>query len=251
VTAAALALAAALVTTGVGVDEHVGARVPLELGFRDSRGAAVHLGDELGGDRPALLVLAYARCTLLCSVVLRGVAEAVRAADLEVGRDYHLVLVSLDPRETVDEGARKQAALLDQIGRPGERWRWPYLTGDPASVARLAGALGFRYAWDARTEQYAHPAVVFILTPDGRIARYLYGVRFAPAELAASLRLAATGALVPAPANDVLRYFRFDPAARRWSKAVQLYFQIGASAIFALLSTGVIGLLVWERRRRP
>jgi protein SCO1/2 len=169
----ALVVAAAIAASPeLGIDEHVGAQVPLASRFTDTTGADVTLRDVLtpGDGKPTLLVMAYARCKMLCSVVLRGVADGVKAGRLAPGRDFHLVVVSLDPRETPDEAARVQAALLERLGRTSDRRAWPYLVGAPEAVGALARSLGFRYAWDPRTEQYAHPAVVFVLTPDARIA---------------------------------------------------------------------------------
>ena len=246
----ALVVAAAL-ATDVGIDEHVGARVPLALDFTDSAGARVALGDVIapGDGRPTLLVMAYARCTMLCSVVLRGVADGVRASGLVPGKDFHLVVVSLDPRETPDEGARVQAALLDRVGAAGDRRAWPYLVGAPDQVAALARALGFRYAWDPRTEQYAHPAVAFVLTPDARIAEYLRGAAFPDPIVADALSRAAQGELTPDAAQDVIRCFHFDPALRAHQAAIRAYFEIGAGLVFGALTALVLALVLWERRR--
>jgi protein SCO1 len=162
------------------------------------------------------------------------------------------VLVGLDARETPDEARRKHASLLAQLGRGDEPWRWPYLTGARASIDAVAGALGFRYAWDPRTEQYAHPAVIFALTPNGRVARYLHGVQFDPAEVAAALDTAAAGRAAPAAsaaAVDVLRCFRFDPASRRAGARAQTFLRIGAACVFALLVGAIAVLVRWERRR--
>jgi len=267
VTVVALALASTASTAGttitpsppsaddpklaVGLDEHLGAPVPRALRFTDTRGTAVTLGDVIapGDGRPTLLVMAYARCTMLCSVVLRGVAQSVAAMARTPGRDFHLVVVSLDPHETVDEAARKQAVLLEDIGRTGHRDAWPYLVGAPDQVAALAGALGFRYAWDARTQQYAHPAVVFVLTPDARVAEYVRGVRFPDPILADALDRAGRGELTSSAAQDLVRCFHFDPASRAYRARLQMYFQIGASAIFSALLALILSLVVWERRR--
>jgi protein SCO1/2 len=234
-----------------GVDERLGARLPLDAPFTAAGQGEVTLGEVLDGRRPALLVLAYARCTMLCSLVLRGVIDAARRIRLEPGRDYQLVLVGLDARETPDEARRKQAALLAELGRGDDPGRWPYLVGPRASIDAVAGALGFRYAWDARTEQYAHPAVIFALTPDGRVARYLHGVQFPPDEVTAALEDAAAGRLISTAAADVLRCFRFDPAARRAGARAQAFLRVGGACVFAAL-LGTIAMLVrWERRRRP
>ncbi len=242
------AVAAAAVT------EHLGERVPLELGFTSAQRTPVRLGELVRGDRPVLLVLAYARCEMLCSVVLQGVADAVAGMDsLAPGRDYQLIVVSIDARESADEAARKQTRLLERIGHPGETARWPYLIGREADIRALAASLGFGYAWDAAAQQYAHPAVAFVLTPDGRIARYLYGVQYPAATLAVALRSASRGVLQPtaaaAVADDIIRCFRFDPGSRRYGARIQRYFRAGAILVFGMLAGLVGGLILWERRR--
>jgi protein SCO1/2 len=187
---------------------------------------------------------------MLCSLVLRGVAQAAKAMSLEPGRDYHLVLISLDARETIDEASRKQATLVAELGRGGESEQWPYLTGTRGSIDAVATALGFRYVWDPRTEQYAHPAVIFAITPDGRVARYLHGVEFAPDGVATALDDARRGRVLSTEAADVLRCFRFDPARRRVGASAQLFLRIGAATVFLCLFVGVVSLLAWERRIR-
>ncbi len=233
-----------------GVDEHPGALVPLDTPFMRSDGIPTSLRAYTDGTRPVLLVLAYARCTMLCSLVLRGVADAARAIDRVPGRDYRLVLVRLDAHETVDEASRKQATLLSQLGRGDDRDAWPYLVGSRASIDAVAAALGFRYAWDARTEQYAHPAVIFALTPDGRVARYLHGVQFAAADVTAALDDAAAGRILSTAAVEVLRCFHFDPASRRAGARAQLLLRIGAAFMFVVSFTGIGLLVLWERRLR-
>jgi protein SCO1/2 len=239
----------------VAVEEHLGARVPLDLPFTTAQREHVHLGDYVRGDRPLLLVLAYARCEMLCSVVLQSVATAAAGMPLVPGDDYRALVVSIDPHETPDEAARRQTHLLERVGHAGEPARWPYLVGDEAAVRTLANALGFHYAWDERAQQYAHPAVIFVLTPDGRIARYLYGVEYPPVSLASALRLAARGLVQPTAVADdadrLLRCFHFEPGASRYGKGIQRYLRGGAILVFAILTSLVGGLVARERRRRP
>lgn len=232
----------------VGLDEHVGASVPRDLAFVDTTGQPRTLGSLLDAERPIVLVMAYARCTMLCSVVLRGVAEAIRTSELAPGRDYLPLVVSLDANETPDEGARRQNKLLENIGHPGARDRWPYLVGDEAQVRRLARALGFRYAWDPQTQQYAHPAVVFVLTPDGRIAEYVRGVTFDG--LTAAIGRARRGMTTTSTAQDLLSCFHFDPSLRRYETKIALLFRLGAGLVLASLVALISALVVWERRRR-
>jgi protein SCO1/2 len=232
----------------VGIDEHVGARVPVDLELTDTTGARVTLDHVLDGRRPVVLVMAYARCTMLCSVVLRGITQAITRMDLAPGRDYLPVVVSLDPHETPDEAARRQNKLLVDIGHAEERSAWPYFVGTEPNIAQLARALGFRYAWDPDTKQYAHPAVVFVLTPDGRIAEYVRGVTFDG--IAAAIQRAKRGEITSSVSRDLLACFHFDPSLRRYESKIALLFRLGAGVVLLTL-TGLIGaLVVWERRRR-
>jgi protein SCO1/2 len=233
----------------IGVDERPGAQVPLDVPFIAPGEGSVTLKRYANGKHPTLLVMAYARCTMLCSVVLRGVTEVVPKLSLEPGRDFSLVLVGLDPRETIDEASRKQAALLAELGRVDDRSAFPYLVGQFASIDAVANALGFRYAWDPRTEQFAHAAVIFVLTPDGRISRYLHGVRFEPQLVEEALFDAAAGRTMSTQAAEVLRCFRFDSTMSREGKRAERFLQVGAAVIFLMLAGTIAGLVRRERRK--
>jgi protein SCO1 len=228
-----LLLASARAVDEVAVSEHLGERVPVAL-----------VGE---GETPVLLVLAYARCALLCNVVLESVASAAAGMALEPGRDYRLVIVSIDPDEKPGD---QEARLARKIGRGTLR----YVTGHAAEVRALAATLGFRYARDPATGQIAHPAVIFVLTPDGRIARYLYGVQFPPAVVATALRLAQRGILQPTEvaqlADGLLRCFRYEPGGRRYGAYLRTYFRAGALLVFVMVAGLVGGLVARERRRR-
>jgi len=244
---AALLSVALAIGPGIGIDEHVGDRIPAGITLTDSSGRVTQLGELFDGHRPVVLVMAYARCRLLCSVVLHGIGDAIRTSRHTPGVDFLPVVVSLDPTETPDEAARRQATLVERIGKR-DRSAWPYLVGDPISIAALASSLGFRYAWDPKTEQYAHPAVVFVLTGDGRIAEYVRGVTFDG--LDAAIDRASRGALTRGTAEDLLRCFHFDPTARRYGSKIHLAFELGASTVLVGVIVFVLSLVIWERRRR-
>lgn len=227
------------------VDEKPGAQVPLATNFTGVREGYVQLGQVIDGTKPVLLVLAYARCTMLCSLLLRGVTEVARSMPLVAGRDYQLVLVGLDARETIDEARRKHASLAADLGK-GD---WTYLVGQRDAIDAVARALGFRYAWDARTEQFAHPAVVFALTPDGRVARYLHGVQFDADDLVLALDDAREGRIMSSVAVEALRCFRFDPASRRDGAAALAWMRVGAGLMFITLVMMIVILVRAERRR--
>ena len=223
----------------IRLDEHVGAQVPLDLPFTTPEGKHVHLRDAFDGTHPVVLVMAYARCEMLCSVVLHGVGDAIKDTKAVVGRDYRPVIVSLDPHETPGEAGRRRGNL----GYPAT-----YLVGDDAAIHELANTLGFRYRWDERTKQYAHPVVIFILTPDGHIAEYLRGVTF-PA-LDGPLARAARGQTTRSTASDLISCFHFDPSLRHYGPAIQLFLRLGAATILASVIALVTALVTWERRRR-
>jgi protein SCO1 len=232
----ALVLAAAVATSGL--DNRVGTQIPLDQPFTTSTGEHVTLAHYFQPHRPVVLVIGYARCQMLCNVVLRSLADAIKTTPLQAGRDYEPIVISLDPRETVEEASRRQATLLDLA----HTRQWPYLVGD---VAPLANVLGFHYTYDARTDQYAHPAVVFVLTPDGRVSSELRGVVFP--FLGDAIARAARGELAPPDAEGILRCFHFDPALARYQSRMQTFFRIGAGLVFHLLMTG-LGLIVRRRR---
>lgn len=241
----ALVLAAlAAATPAIGLDEHVGDKLPLDLPFTTPTGEHVHLGDVFDGKRPVLLIMAYARCEMLCSVVLHGATDAIVAHP----GDYTPLVVSLDPRETPGEAGRRQEKLLADIHHPGDRNAFRYLVGDDAAIHALASALGFHYAWDARTQQYAHPVVIFAITPDGRIAEYLRGVTFPG--LADAMDRAAHGTTTSSVARDLIACFHFDPSLMKYGRAIQLFWRLGAAVVLASL-VGLVGaLFIWERKRR-
>lgn len=236
-------------TQAVGIDERVGASVPRELVFVTPDGTPHQLGEYVGNGPPTLLVFAYARCRALCSVVLESTQRLLRASTLRAGRDYRPLLVSLDPRQALEDARRQQATLLTRLGLGADTF--PYLLGKPARVEALAAALGYRYAWDARTEQVAHPAVLIVLDRAGRVRRYLHALGTGTDELTDALRDAdgPAPALQASLAGDLLRCFRFDPALRQHHAAIQTYFRIGGALIFVALAGLVLGLVRWERRR--
>jgi protein SCO1 len=226
-----------------GVDERPGERIPLDLVFTDSLGKTVSLG-QFFGDRPVLLILAYNRCAMLCSLVLRGAADVVSQLDMTPGQDFRVITVSIDPGEKAQQAFRQQELMLERIGLPGQIEAWPFLIGEEPAIAALAGSLGFRYAWDERTEQYAHPAVIFAITPEGRIARYLHGVAFAPDEVRGALRDAAAGRIRAVDdGGGLLSCFRFSAALAEYGPAIQLMFQVGALLILLAVVSSLLFLI--------
>lgn len=233
----------------VGIDQRLGATVPLDLPFKDEAGTRVTLGDCTAG-KPTVLVLAYYRCPMLCTEVLNGLLRALRATAADVGSTFNVVVISFDPREKPPLAAVKKASYLEQYGRPGAEAGWRFLTGDPLAIATLADTVGFRYRYDPVTEQYAHGSGLIVLAPDGTISRYLLGVRFEPRDLRLALAEASAGK-VGSPADQVLLLcYRYDPATGTYTFTVlRLVKWLSGAAVVGI--AGLVGVLAWRGRRTP
>lgn len=222
------------------VVERLGESVPLEVAFTTSEGLPVRLGDLVRGDTPTVLVLTWYECPMLCGLVLKGVIDA--AAKLDADHPYRLLTVSFDPRDTVPNARRKQQSTQAAMKSPRD---WPFLVGGEESIRALTEAVGFRYAWEPSTKQFAHPAVVVVLTPDGRVSRYLYGIDYGARDLRLALAEASQGRTVSTLDRVMLTCFRYDPATRRYGLAIRTFLRTGAGLIFVGLLVG----FVWLRRK--
>ena len=232
---------------GVGIDQRLGGRVPLDAIFLDEGGRAVRLG-AFFRDRPVLLVLAYYNCPMLCTQVLNGTLGSLKAVSLDAGRDFEVVVVSFDPRDRPADAAAKKKPYVAAYARPGASEGWHFLTGGRAPIERLTEAVGFRYRWDEQTAQFAHASGIFILTPDGRIARVFYGIEFAPRDVRLGLVEASEGR-IGTPVDQVLLYcFHYDPAAGKYAATVMGLVRLGGVAAVLALSTFL--LVMWRRDRK-
>ena len=231
----------------VEVDEHLGARLPLELAFTDDGAQPTTLAGQLGDGKPVLLVLAYLRCQMLCDLVLRGLVDSLAQAGLRPGRDFRALTVSIDPHDRPAQARLRRIALLQSFNQPDASW--PFLVGEEGAIRQLAERLGWKYAYDPRSDQYAHPAAVFVLTPDGRIARYLYGVKFRPLDLKLALAEASRGKVGGVVDRVLLTCFKWDPASRRYGFVLTGVMRGGAALVLLLLCAGLFHLVRLERRR--
>lgn len=234
---------------GVDIVEHVGARLPLELDFGDAEQRTVRLGDLFSGGKPVLLVLSYYQCPMLCGLVLRGVADVVRILDWRAGDRYRIVTVSIDPRDGWQEAGRKQATARAAAALADGDDAWVFLTDRDGHARQLAAALGFGYRWDERTRQFAHPAGIVVATPDGRIARYLYGVEYPARQLQLALLEAGAGRGGSAFERVLMACYHWDPSTRRYGVFVARFLRLGAAVVLIAL-TALIGFLIHVERRR-
>jgi protein SCO1/2 len=231
----------------VGFAQHLGEQLPLDATFRDERGRTVRLGDYFG-DEPVLLVPAYYECPMLCTLVLNGVVGALKALPFTVGKEFRVVTFSFNPAETSALAAEKKLAYLDRYGHPEAAEGWHFLVGDEPSIRALTEAIGFRYAWDPEHKQYAHASGVVVVTPDGRLARYFYGIEYSPRDLRLALVEASQNHIGSIVDQVLLFCFHYDPATGRYS-ALALG-AVRVAGVATLLGLGAF-IVVMLRRERP
>jgi protein SCO1 len=230
----------------VGFDQKLNAQVPLGLVFRDEHGRDVPLGTYFG-KRPVVLSLAYYECPMLCTLALNGQLRAYRALAFDIGREFEVVVVSINPHETPVLAAAKKATYLSSYRRAGADRGWHFLTGTESAIRALAAAVGFRYEYDPESKQYAHATGLMVVTPEGRLAAYQYGVDYS----ASDLKLALVGASeerIGSPVDQVMLYcFHYDPTTGKYSLAILNLVRAGAiMTILALIAFFVVA----SRRHR-
>jgi len=228
----------------IGIDQKLGAQVPPDLTFTDETGKSVHLGDFLG-KRPVVLSLVYYQCPMLCTMTLNDLTHTMGAMPLNPGDDYEIVTVSFDPREGPDLAAAKKKHYVHSFKKPKANEAWHFLTGDEANIKKLTDAVGFRYAWDAKFNQYAHAAGIMILTPSGKISRYFYGVDYNSKDLRLALDEASQGTIMK-PVERILLYcYHYDPSTGRYSLAI-----LNLLKVFAAITAIALGGYMFVSFRR-
>lgn len=239
-------LAPASVVANVAIDQKLGARVPLDLPFRDETGAAVRLSDFVS-HKPVVLSLVYYRCPGLCTMTLNGMSRAFKPLKFSAGDEFTVVTVSIDPKETHALAAEKKAEYVKAYGRAGAAEGWHFLTGDETPIRALAEAVGFRYVYDPDTDQYAHSAGIMVLTPDGRVARYYYGLEYSSRDLRWGLVEAAEGRIGSLVDAVNLLCFAYDPTTGRYG--VPIMRAVRAGAVLTMAALGGFIFLMLRRER--
>ena len=213
----------------VGIDQRLGESLPLDAPFRDDHGQSVTLGDLFGG-KPVVLVMTYFECPMLCTLVLNGLTKTLKTMNFEPGKEFDVVVVSFDPRDTPELAAKKKATYVAEYGRVVTADGWHFLTGDQAAIARVATAVGFRYKWVPEEKQFAHAAAIMVATPEGRMSRYFYGVDYAGRDLRLGLIEAADHKIGSAVDVLLLFCYRYDPATGKYGAIVLNMVRIGGVA---------------------
>jgi protein SCO1/2 len=231
----------------VGFDQRLGEMVPLDLRFTDETGRDIELGS-LFGERPVLLALVYYDCPMLCPMILEGLTKALRPLTFDPGKEFEVVVVSFDARETAAMAAATKATHLERYGRPGTETGWHFLTGSEASIEALTDTVGFRFTYSPKTDQFAHTAGIVALTPEGQVARYFYGVEYPPKSVRLGLVEAADNKIGSVVDQVLLYCFHYDPETGTYTAVAMNIMRLGALVTVALL--GLFLLIQLKRERR-
>jgi protein SCO1/2 len=237
----------AQVLRGVDFEQRLGMHLPLDRKFVDENGKTVRLG-EFFGDRPVLFVLAYFRCPMLCNQVLNGVLTSTNALKFVAGRDFEIVVVSFDPSDTATTARAKREAYTKRYHRSEGRDGWHFLTGKAADIAAVADACGFRFVYDAQTDQFAHASGIMVATSDGRLSQYFYGIDYPTRDLRLALLESSQGRLGNLVDKVLLRCFHYDAITGRYGLAVMRLVQAGGVLTVVLMGGLIIRSLRKERR---
>jgi protein SCO1 len=232
--------------TNVGIEQHLDAQVPPDLSFVDDAGRPVKLGDYFG-KRPLILNLVYYSCTMLCGEALAGLTGSMKMIKFDAGNQYDVITVSFNPQETPEIAAAKKTDYIKRYGRPGAAAGWHFLTGPPQSINALTRAVGFEYQYDPAKNQYAHATAIMVLTPEGRISRYFYGVDFPPKDLRMGLVEASQGKIGNAVDELLLYCYHYDPATGKYGAIVNNMLKIGAVLTILLLGGMILIFIRIER----
>lgn len=232
---------------GIGIEQKLNQPIPLDTVFRDESGAAVPLR-AFFGQKPVLLVLAYYRCPMLCSQVLSGVVAGLRPLSLQPGRDFEIVAISFDPGDSPAEAAAKRNHYAHSYSSKAGTEGWHFLTGTESSIQALTQAVGFHYRWDPVNKMFIHASGIMILTPEGRLARYLYGVEYEPKDLKLGL-IESSHNRIGSPVDQILLFcYHYDPKTGKYGAVVMNILRL--SAVLLLLVMGVALFALWRRDLR-
>lgn len=231
----------------IGIDQKLGNQIPLDLPFEDSDGNPVNLGDYFG-DKPLILSLVYFDCPMLCTQVINSLLRAMNVLSFGAGTEFDVLTISIDPDETPElANAKKIEYLKNYRGREGSTG-WHFLTGDQEQIEQLATAVGFRYEYDETTDQYIHASGIMILTPEGKLARYFYGIDYPPRDLRWGLVEAADGAIGNPVDQLLLLCYSYDPMTGKYGLYIRNSLRIGGLATILAIGSFIVVMLRRERR---
>jgi len=248
--ASAQQVATPAILSKVGIAQNLNARIPPDLVFRDETGKSVRIGDFFG-KKPIVLSLVYFECPALCTEVLNGELRTMKAISLDLGKDFDAVTVSFEPKDTPALAKAKRDVYIGQYGRPEAVEHWHFLTGEQQSIAALTSVAGFRYAYDSSIRQYAHAAAILVLTPDGRIDRYFYGVQYPARDVRLGLVEASEGKIGTLTDHALLYCYQYDPMTGKYGVVVMNVLRAAGGLTVLVLGIFLTLMFLRERKRTP
>jgi protein SCO1/2 len=233
---------------GVGIEENLGAKINLNLEFTAENGYQVPLKNFFNSGKPVILNLVYYKCPMLCSLVLNAQTSVLRDVAWTAGKEFEIVTISIDPEEMFNLAVAKKKWYLEQYGRDNAASGWRFLTDYQGNAKRLADQVGFKYRWDTKTQQWAHAAAIMVLTPDGRVSRYLYGLKYKARDVRLALTEASEGKLGTLGDKLLLFCFHYDPSAQSYVPFARNLMKAGG--ILTIFVMAVVLTLLWRKERR-
>lgn len=233
----------------IGIEQKLGAQLPLDAEFKDESGRTVKLGEFFNKGRPVVLAFVYYECPMLCNEVLNGLTGTLKGISFDAGKDFDVVAISFDARENdkPDLARNKKESYMTRYGRSGTEKGWHFLTGSEGSIKAATDAAGFGFKWDEKSNQFAHAGGIMITTPDGRLARYFYGIDYAPKDVKFGIMESAENKVGSAAEQLMLYCYHYDPATGKYGLAILRVMRIGA--VLTLLGMGAMGLVFWRRNK--
>ena len=233
----------------VAIAQKLGSQVPLDLMFRNERGEVVRLKDYFGKGRPVVLNFVYFQCPMLCPMTMDGAVNSLTQLKFDIGRDFDVITVSVDPRDKPQTAAEMKDKYVKRYGRLSAASGWHFLTGHVGAIKALADSVGFHYAYDKTTDQFAHAAVLLVLTPDGRTSRYFYGFEHKPRDLRLGIVEASGGKIGTAVDQFLLLCYHYDPAVGKYGRSAMVFVRAGGLTTVALLAGFIVVMVRREQVR--
>lgn len=233
----------------VGIEQKLGEQLPLDTVLKDENGNSVKLGDYFGKGRPVILALVYFECPMLCNEVLNGLTGSLKGISFNAGKDFDVIAISFDARENEKPGLakNKKASYLERYGRPDAQDGWHFLTGTQESIDKVTNAVGFRYKWDEKSNQFAHAGGIMIVTPQGKLSRYFYGIDYAPKDVKFGLMESSENKVGNAAEQLLLYCYHYDPATGKYGLAILRVIRLAGVA--TLIGLGAMFFVFWRRNK--
>ena len=233
---------------GIGITENLDKSIAMDAAFKDDTGKDVRIGEYFKGDVPTIVTIGYYRCPMLCPMVQKGLVDGLKGVDLSVGDELQVVSVSIDPKDTPSDAVAMKKLNINSYDRPGAEDGWHFLTGTEENIRAVADSIGFGYEWDEESQQYKHAAAIFVLTPEGKISRYIYGLDFAPATMKMALLEAGKGQIGTVMDRILLFCYHYDSDAGQYTPFAINIARLGGGA--TLLFAGILLGILWLAKPR-